>query len=215
MYIPEHYQIKDLTQCLHHISENPFGHLSLLTKQGQEIHSLPFLVKGITKDEKSDFVLPFIGTHGSLIGHIARANDIWRRVENSTECLVHFPLSDSYITPSWYPEKQVAGKVVPTWNYVHIYAWGKIEFITDQELLLKFVSELSNHMEKDMDKPWAVSDAPETYVRRLIRGIIGIKISVEKIAGKQKLDQKDSLENQKGMKKELEQIGHPLSQFIE
>ena len=70
-----------------------------------------------------------------------------------------------YITPSWYEAKRETGKVVPTWNYVAIHAYGTLETFDDADRLLDLVTRLTDRHEAGRAQPWAVSDAP-TATRR-------------------------------------------------
>ncbi|MFX8339436.1 FMN-binding negative transcriptional regulator, partial [Acinetobacter baumannii] len=71
------------------------------------------------------------GPHGTLIGHVARANPQWRSPPGAVEALAIFTGPHGYVTPSWYPGKAETGKVVPTWNYVAVHAYGPVRFIDD------------------------------------------------------------------------------------
>ena len=51
---------------------------------------------------------------------------------------------DAYVTPSWYATKRETGKVVPTWNYVAVHAYGPVEFFEDADRLLDVVTRLTN-----------------------------------------------------------------------
>src|SRR6186997_2453846 len=98
------------------------------------------------------------GEHGTLYGHVAKANPQWRAAPNG-EALAIFMGPDAYVTPSWYATKQETGKVVPTWNYIAIHAYGPVEFFESSERLLKVVTRLTNIHEGSRADPWAVSDA--------------------------------------------------------
>jgi transcriptional regulator len=60
--------------------------------------------------------LPFIldrhaGSHGTLVGHMARANPHWHDLEGQM-VLAIFSGPHAYISPTWYESENV----VPTWN---------------------------------------------------------------------------------------------------
>jgi transcriptional regulator len=63
---------------------------------------------------------------GVLRGHVARSNTIWNELDSSIDALAIFHGPDAYISPSWYATKQEAGKVVPTWNYAVVHAYGSL-----------------------------------------------------------------------------------------
>ena len=129
---------------------------------------------------------PSAGEFGTLFGHVARGNPQARALG---QALVIFPGPDSYITPSWYPSKQVDGKVVPTWNYVAVHATGMLETFDDPARLLDIVTRLTERFEAGREKPWAVSDAPADYVAGMLKGITGLALPIAKLEGKWKMSQ--------------------------
>src|SRR5690606_23608682 len=117
---------------------------------------------------------------GTLYGHLARANPQWK-LPASGEALVIFNGPDAYITPSWYASKAEHGKVVPTWNYSAVHAYGPAEFFEDEERLREAVARLTDLHEKPRSQPWAVTDAPDAFVRAQLRGIVGVRIPVTRL----------------------------------
>lgn len=131
------------------------------------------------------------GEHGVLYGHVARANPQWKSAPLD-EAMAIFMGPDAYVTPSWYETKQETGKVVPTWNYVTVHAYGPAEFFEDPDRLLEVVTRLTNLHEQPFAEPWAVSDAPADFIRAQLRGIVGIRMPITCIEGKRKLSQNRS-----------------------
>jgi predicted FMN-binding regulatory protein PaiB len=82
------------------------------------------------------------GDKGALYAHVARANPQWR-TPPIREAMAIFMGPDAYITPSWYVTKQETGKVVPTWNYLAVHAYGPVEFCEDADRLLDVVTRLT------------------------------------------------------------------------
>ena len=105
------------------------------------------------------------------------------------EALVIFQGAEAYITPSWYVSKAEHGKVVPTWNYVVVQAWGTSRVIDDPAWLRIQIDELTRKQERDRSEPWNVTDAPESFVQSQIKGITGLEIEVSRIEGKWKVSQ--------------------------
>jgi transcriptional regulator len=128
------------------------------------------------------------GEHGVLYGHIARANPQWRLLPIG-EGLAIFMGPEAYVTPSWYATKRETGKVVPTWNYVAVHAYGPVEFFQESERLLEVVTRLTNKHEGPRANPWGVADAPADYIAAQLRGIVGVRIPVVRFEGKRKLSQ--------------------------
>lgn len=70
-----------------------------------------------------------------LCAHLAKANDQLADLKLGAQALVIFQGPQAYITPSWYPTKKQHGKVVPTWNYVVVQAWGVPKIREDRDWL--------------------------------------------------------------------------------
>ena len=128
------------------------------------------------------------GERGVLYGHVARANQQWQAVPIG-EALAVFMGPDAYVTPSWYAAKQETGKVVPTWNYIAVHAYGPVEFFQEPQRLLAAVTRLTNIHEHPRAEPWAVSDAPADFIAAQLRGIVGVRIPVTRFEGKRKMSQ--------------------------
>lgn len=128
------------------------------------------------------------GEHGTLYGHVARANPQWRLPVVGAAVAV-FMGPDAYVTPSWYQTKQETGKVVPTWNYVTVHAHGPVEFFEDAERLMAVVTRLTALHEASRARPWEVSDAPADYIAAQLRGIVGLRLPISRIEAKKKMSQ--------------------------
>lgn len=128
------------------------------------------------------------GPHGTLEGHVARANPHHRH-DAAGEALVIFPGPDAYVSPSWYPSKAEHGRVVPTWNYVAVHVYGALRFVEDPAFLRRHLRELTARHEAGRERPWAVDDAPAEYVAGLERAIVGVEIAVARMEGKWKMSQ--------------------------
>lgn len=128
------------------------------------------------------------GEFGTLYGHVAKANTQWKLTPLS-DALVIFQGPDAYISPSWYETKKEHGKVVPTWNYAAVHAYGPVEFFEDADRLLKIVTRLTDHHEKPRVEPWAVTDAPDQFIQAQLRGIVGVRIPASRLEGKRKMSQ--------------------------
>lgn len=137
--------------------------------------------------------------YGTLHGHISRANPQWRRSDAALDGLAMFMGPDAYVTPSWYETKRETGKVVPTWNYVAVHAYGPVEFYTDPGRLLALVTRLTRRHEDGRATPWAVSDAPEDFIRAQLKGIVGCTLRITRLEGKWKLSQNRSAADRAGV----------------
>ncbi|HEY8997835.1 MAG TPA: FMN-binding negative transcriptional regulator [Edaphobacter sp.] len=128
-------------------------------------------------------------THAILRGHLARANRQWQEFDAGVQALAIFTGPEHYITPGWYPEKKVSGKVVPTWNYAVVHAYGTLQVIEDATWLLEHLNTLVDTHEARFEKPWKVADAPADFVAAIAKGIVGLEMTVERLEGKWKVSQ--------------------------
>lgn len=147
------------------------------------------------------------GPYGTLKAHFAKANDQAAAFRDGGELLVIFQGAESYITPSWYPSKYEHGKVVPTWNFATVHAWGRPVVIEDPAWLLAQISELTDLSEANRPAPWAVNDAPDAYVAAQLKGIFGIEIEITRIEGKWKTSQNRPEADRVGVAEGLREAG--------
>jgi transcriptional regulator len=137
--------------------------------------------------------------YGTLIGHLAKANQHADLADPSVQTLVIFHGPSGYITPSYYAAKREHGKVVPTWNYVAIHAYGTLEMFDDPGQLRDVVTRLTDRHETPRASPWAVSDAPNDFVQGMLRGIVGIRLQIARLEGKVKMSQNRPAADQAGV----------------
>lgn len=186
MYVPEAFCENDLS-TLHCIMLSArLVNLVTATDEGLVSTPLPLLL------------VPEEGKMGTLYGHVARANTQWT-LKPQTDALAIFMGPDAYVSPSWYPSKQEDHQAVPTWDYVAVHAYGPVEFFDDEEKLLDVVTKLTNEHEQGRPRPWAVSDAPEAYIKKMLKGIIGVRLPITRIDGKLKMSQNRTKSDRKGV----------------
>ena len=129
---------------------------------------------------------------GTVIAHFARANPHWRQIEHGSRFLAIIAGPQAYISPSWYAEKAEHGRVVPTWNYSAVHLTGTVRVHDDPAWVREAVTSLTDHHEQPREQPWAVTDAPDTYVAKNLKAIVGVEMSVERVEAKAKLSQNKS-----------------------
>jgi transcriptional regulator len=154
--------------------------------------SLPVLISQIKDDDGVRMVathLPLTLEGDLLVGHIARANKQWQLLDPTVESMAIFSGVDGYVSPSYYATKQQTGRVVPTWNYEAVHAYGRLEVIQDTAEIFKVVTKLTNKYEGLRQKPWKVTDAPEDYVATQLKGIVALVLHITKLIGVRKLSQ--------------------------
>jgi transcriptional regulator len=135
--------------------------------------------------------------NGTLVGHLARPNPQARGATGEALAIFHGP--DAYITPSWYATKRRNGKVVPTWNYVAVHAYGPIEFFDNTERLRDVVTRLTARQEAGRAQSWAVTDAPPDFIDGMLRGIVGFALPITRLEGKWKMSQNRPAEDRTGV----------------
>ncbi|MFI7855886.1 FMN-binding negative transcriptional regulator [Pseudomonas promysalinigenes] len=143
------------------------------------------------------------GQFGTVYAHLARANRQWQDLAQGAEALLVFPGADAYVSPSFYPSKAQNPKVVPTWNYLAVHAYGTAEVIHDAAPLLQIVSRLTDRHEQGRSQPWKVSDAPAGYLDGMLRAIVGIRLPVARLQGARKLSQNRSAQDIAGVREGL------------
>lgn len=198
MYIPAHFA-EPKTEVMHDlIRAHPLSTLVVLSSGGLDANHLPLHLS-------AEPAAPL----GTLRGHVARANPLWRDFVEEVEVLAIFQGPESYISPSWYPTKAETGKVVPTWNYAVVHAHGKLRVLDDAAWLRAHLAALTAHNEMPFDAPWQPSDAPPDYLEKLMVAIVGIEIVVTRLCGKWKTSQNQPPRNQAGIVCGLNASAHP------
>ena len=137
--------------------------------------------------------------YGTIECHLARANPHWKDLAEGSEAMMIFSGVDGYITPNWYPTKAQTAKAVPTWNYAVVHAYGRPAIMKEKEWLLRHVTELSAQQERSEPHPWAVSDAPDSYIDVMLRGIIGFRFEIARLEGKWKMSQNRETQDRLGV----------------
>ncbi len=153
------------------------------------------------------------GPFGTLYGHFARANAQWKDTPLS-DALAIFMGPDAYVSPSWYASKKEHGKVVPTWNYSAVHARGPIEFFDDEARLRDVVERLTNLHEAERPEVWSVSDAPAPFLRGQLRGIIGLRLPVTGLEGKNKMSQNRSAADRAGVAEGMAGSSHASERAV-
>lgn len=157
---------------------------------------------------------PAEGPHGTILGHLAKANPQWRSLAAGAAARVIFPGPEAYVSPSNYTSKAEHGRVVPTWNYVAVHAIGPVEVIEDAERLHALVSRLTDHHEGLRAQPWAVTDAPESFIAGQLKGIVGIVLRIETLIGKRKLSQNRPEADRDGVVRGLSASAEPADRAV-
>jgi transcriptional regulator len=200
MYVPSHFKQEDLAAIHELMARVGFASLVTATADGMMATQVPVLC------DVSE------GTYGTLRGHIARANPQWKTADTSHEALAIFLGPNDYISPQWYASKREHGRVVPTWNYIAVHAYGKVKFSEDRDLLLDIVTRLTEKHEARSEQPWKVSDAPAEYIEGMPRAIIAFEMPISRIEASWKLSQNRSEADCEGVVAGLKERGSSVAE---
>lgn len=184
MYLPTHFERSDTAALQALVDAHPLAMLVTLRAGEPVVDHIPMLLDAGR------------GPHGTLVGHVARANPLWR---TPGACLAVFRGPQAYVSPSWYPSKREHGKAVPTWNYAVAHAHGTFRAFDDAAALRALVTRLTERHEAGQPSPWQVNDAPADYLETMLQAIVGIELPVERIQGKFKLSQNRSEADRTGV----------------
>jgi transcriptional regulator len=186
MFMPDHFRVEDVTEMHALMRAHPFAALVSMTPSGLYGTHLPTVLKNE-------------GPNGTIECHLARANPHWKDLAKGEEAMMIFQGAEGYITPNWYATKAQTGKAVPTWNYAIVHAYGRPAIMNDTDWLRRHVTELSDQQERTEGHPWKVSDAPESYVDVMLRGIVGFRFEITRLEGKSKMSQNRETQDRLGV----------------
>jgi transcriptional regulator len=195
MYVPPHFAETRPEILQDFIGRHPLATLVTLSSGGLLANHIPLLFD------------PDPAPHGKLLGHLARANNQWRDFNASVPALAIFAGPQGYVSPSWYATKTETGKVVPTWNYAAVHAYGMLRAIEDASWLRAFVGRLTERHEGARPLPWKVEDAPDSFIQSQLKGIVGIELTVQRVEGKMKLSQNRPERDRLGTERGLRETG--------
>lgn len=178
MYAPAAFRVDDTSELAAFIEARRFAALVVSGESGPLAAHIPMI---INRDDS--------GAPASLEGHVAKGNPLAAVAARPVRALAIFSGADAYVTPSLYLSKREHGKVVPTWNYIAVHVAGAVETFNDADALRLQVSRITDAMEQQAAAPWAVSDAPDDYVSKMLNAITGVRLTIETIEGVRKLSQ--------------------------
>jgi len=191
MYLPGHFEETRIDILHQLIRERSLATLVTLGSNGLNANHIPFELA------------PEPGPLGTLRGHVAWANPLWHDFSKDIDALVIFHGPQAYVSPSWYPTRQATGEVVPTYNYIVVHAYGRLQIIDDPRWLRSLVSRLTERFEAARAEPWHVTDAPDGFIENQLRAIVGLEIAISKLLGKWKASQNRPEADREGVVKGL------------
>ena len=197
MYLPAHFEQSDPQAIAEAIAQNPLA--TLVTRDGDDLVAdhLPLLLEGS----------PAAGAR--LIGHVAIANDVWRRAGEGARVLAVFQGPHAYVSPNWYPSKREHHRVVPTYNYVTVQINGTLHASQDPAVKRRAVEALTARMESTQPAPWKVADAPPDYLETMLAAIVAIELRIDRVQAKWKVSQNRSADDRAGVAQALVREAQP------
>lgn len=172
MYIPSFNSFTDKQEIVAFMKRYSFAAIVTNVDGIPEATHLPFLIR-----EENDKLF--------LLSHFAKANPQSAQVFGKTS-LVIFTEPHAYISPSNYETE----KVVPTWNYIAVHAYGKAALIESMEQKAELLKHTIETFEAAYFKQW--EGLPDDYRSRMMNGIVAFEIEVTDMQAKKKLSQNRS-----------------------
>ena len=195
MYTPKHFIENDPARIAVIIEHYSFVTLLSAAADGIQITHAP-LVLDATR-----------GPHGTLVGHIARANPHAAALADGSTATAIFHGPHGYISPTWYGDQNPKVPNVPTWNYVALHVHGRVSRIEDPAAKLAIVRDLAGRFESPGEAGWKPGDA--TAHAAQLAAIVGFEIAVERIEAKAKLSQNRSVNDRRRVIAALAAGPHP------
>ena len=197
MYTPAKFRISEHARLHALMQDYPFAVMVTAGAEGLDFTHLPLMVA------------PERGPHGSLLGHMARANPHWRRFDGEQEATAIFTGPHAYVSPSWY----ASPRTVPTWNYAVVHAYGNPRVIEDEVRARGVLDRLVAEHEAPLEQRWTIDQA-EPGVDRQLDHIVVFELEITRLEGAFKLNQNRSREDRQGVVDALSGNGDPLQRAV-
>ena len=196
MYVPSYFAVSELSKL--HAAMEQYSFATLVSGSEAELFAshVPLLIDRAA------------GPQGTLLGHMARANPQWRMAAEK-DVLAIFSGPHAYISPTWYRAQQL----VPTWNYVAVHAYGRLELLEDDAEVEALLHRMIAIYEAGEEQPWKL-EGPEEFVSRMLKQIVGFRIPIKRLEGKWKLNQNRTTEQRGHVVEELRRRGDSNSQEV-
>ena len=196
MYVPPHFEMTDRAAIFGFMARHSFALLVSQSAGEPFATHIPLLHD------------PSAGPHGTLRGHVAKANPHAKLLAGQRTLAV-LAGPHAYVSPTWYRTENT----VPTWNYVAVHAYGTCELIEEEAELIDLLKDSVAAYESGMPAPWQF-DADSPYVRNLAKTIVGFRIPIDCLEAKAKLNQNHPPERRDRVIHELEQSADPAAREI-
>lgn len=192
MYVPPHFKSDNWDVARQLITQYAFGILSMPAAPDAITH-LPMIVADAD------------GAAPKLIGHVAKANPVWKAFDGAHDAVAIFAGPHAYISPNWYTNENL----VPTWNYAAVHVFGKPMAIEDPDAADAILQKLTAAFESDATGNWSMDRLDPDFRRRQLKGIVAFELPISRVETKLKMSQNRPLEDAKGAIEGLENAGDP------
>ena len=187
MYTPSHFRRNDIAELQALMAASPLAVLITFGDGRLQVSHIPLMFDAGR------------GEHGTLVGHMAAANPQAKHCDPAIEAVAVFTGPHTYVSPSWYQTKRTTHKVVPSWNYMAVYATGHIEFFDEPDHKHAVVKQLTSTHEAGFEHPWSVDDAPPDFIQSQLGAIRAFELRITQLEGKWKLSQNRNAADRHGV----------------
>jgi transcriptional regulator len=194
MYIPSHFELKDAELALQFLKTYNFATMVSIHHNLPIATHLPFVIA-----ERGDKLF--------LISHFAKANMQGETFENQ-EVLVIFQEPHAYISPTLYSSMPN----VPTWNYLAIHLYGKVNIIAGESAELALMEKMLETFEPSYQNWWG--KLSDDYKRNMLKAIIAFEIEVTRFEAKAKLSQNKKEQDRENVQTHLGKSEHQSEREI-
>jgi transcriptional regulator len=193
VYVPEAFAQKETSELHALLDRYPFGTL-VVPGTPPEISHVPFVLDRARGGER-----------GALVGHVARANPIWRGFGDHSPVVVIFVGPHAYVSPAWYADRDA----VPTWNYAVVHVHGLPRILEEESEVKCVLQALVEVNENGRTDRWRIDDLSPGRYAELSRAIVAFEIPIDRLEAKFKLSQNRTGEDVDGVLRGLAERGSP------
>lgn len=150
------------------------------------------------------------GPFGTLIGHLARSNEhaqVLFAAKEPTLAVFHGP--HSYVTPSWYPDRDMPG----TYYYSAVHCYGRIGLQSDAQLEAS-LKILNDRMEGPIPGGWRIDEVPRSEITRRLPSIAGFELTIERLEAKLKFGQDEPRKDALAVADRLTESSDPSQRIL-
>jgi len=180
MWTPEHFRAATPEWDAELVGQCPFGLLVTSNDSTPEATHVPMLIH---PDDRERAATGLTGCR--ILGHLARLNSHWTRIEESQPALLVFPGVHGYVSPTVYGEHPAA----PTWNYAAVHVTGPITLVHDPKETMTVIDRTIDVLEGSGPAAHWDREPSRDYFDQIIRGVVAFEVRADKVESSYKLSQ--------------------------